>query len=174
MITLQAINLRWMSDGDGSRNDQCAHGLCSFMADDVKFVVPDDGEWTLSATALYLLRTLEFNHQVEAKVAESNFLFPCCAFTAWVDNGKFPVVCCGCPSGLDVWVKHQGDEIELSSDKGTCIVSRKDWTNAVTQFADQITSFYAENAPKEHIVDDGDREGWAAFWNEYNQRRSAA
>ncbi len=174
MITLQAIDLCWVSDGDGAINDQCAHGLCSFIVDDVKFIVPDDGEWTLSATALYLLRTLELNHQAEAKVAESNFLFPCCAFSARAGIGKFSVVCCGCNIGLDVWVSHKDGEVELTSNKGSLIVSRKDWAAAVTQFADQITRFYENSAPKEHIKDAHDREGWAAFWDEYNQRRSAA
>lgn len=178
MITLQAIDLCWVSSEYDPSSDQCAHGRCSFIANHIDFIVPNDGEWTLSATALFLLRTLKHDHQINTKVAEGNFLFPCCAFTAWPSDGKFPVVCCGCPTGLDVWIKHEntekGVEIEINSDRGKCKLPLQDWTLAVTQFADQITNFYDKGMPKNYIEDSENQEGWAAFWKEYTQMRGNA
>ena len=72
-------------------NDLCAHGTVEFSVDGVLLVTPEDGEWTVSATGLYLLRTLTDDHTPEASVCEGNLLFPCCAFSVWPLAGRYAV-----------------------------------------------------------------------------------
>jgi hypothetical protein len=38
-------------------------------------------------------------------------------------------------------------------------------------FVDDIHRFYQQSAPKVIPDDQADREGWAAFWNEWRSRR---
>lgn len=81
MINLVVQGFQWIKGEDDDPDDQCAHGRVLFQINNTTFVKPEDGIWTVSASALYLLRTLSENHTIENPVAETNFLFPCCGFT---------------------------------------------------------------------------------------------
>jgi hypothetical protein len=79
--------------------DQCAHGDVVFTIDSVPFVTGDDVEdVTVSAAALFLLRTLTHNHTAADLVAEESQLFPHCGHSAVAITGRFPVVVFGCKS----------------------------------------------------------------------------
>jgi hypothetical protein len=172
MIVLEASDLHWINTAD-DRDDQCAHGCVQFKVDDVIWVRPEDGNWTVSGAGLFLLRTIEHDHFRKHPVAENNFLFPCCAHSCWaIGEGKFKLMCMGCNRGIDVEVEHVGDSVELGGPDGTRkLVRASEWQSAVFRFADQVRGFYDRSSPKTVPDDPLDREGWAEFWKEWNSRR---
>lgn len=173
MIALEAIDLQWIQGKDDDPMDQCAHGLVRFVIDDVFFVHPEDGVWTVSAAVLYLLRTLEHEHTTEHSVAEYNFIFPCCAHACWlVGEGEFKLICIGCNQGIDIEVLHDGDLVDIGGPDGKRkVVQLSEWQAAVFRFADQVQGFYDRSASKVVPDDKLDKDGWAAFWNEWHSRR---
>jgi hypothetical protein len=174
MIRLEAHSLRWVHGDLDDPDDQCAHGDVEFVANGTTLVPPGEADWTLSAAALYLLRALTSDHTADAPVAEANFLFPCCGFTAWAEEGRYPVVLVGCPRGVDVWVSHGPGGVSLSSQAGEETVSEEEWKAAVLGFVGQVEEFYRQCSPKWQPLDEEDRAGWAIFWGEWNERVAEA
>lgn len=174
MIRLEAYDLSWINGSSDDPNDQCAHGRIEFRTNGYTFVKPEDGVWTLSATALYLLRSLTEDHTKDNSVAECNFLFPCCGFNTWLEGRRFGVVCMGCPNGIDMEIVHQQDSIILRSELGQEIIPATEWKSAVLTFVASIQDFYDRCSPKSEPFDDLDQKGWTAFWQEWNERCSLA
>jgi hypothetical protein len=170
MITLKAHDLTWIKGTSDDPKDYCAHSHVEFRVNGTTFVKPEDGRWTVSATALYLLRTLSFDHTVKNSLAEGNFLFPCCAFSVWPIKDKFEVICMGCPNGVDIEVRHREGKVILSSPAGNETVTESEWTHTVLYFVSTVRSFYDMSSPKIKIEDEFDYKGWKAFWEEWEQR----
>lgn len=173
MITLDAVDLKWVTGESDDPNDQCAHGLCDFSVGDTVFFSRDDEEITVSAAALFLLRTLQHDHQPDKRITGTNFLFPCCGNSVWLVEDKFPVDVAGCHLGKDIWLKHTGNEVELESDRGKAIVKFADWERSVANFSDQVLDFYKSSSKKVVVKDKYDRKAWRAFWAEFYSRREA-
>jgi hypothetical protein len=76
MISLAAHELCWIKGGSDDPEDQCAHGKVALEIDGVSLVRPEDGEWTVSAAALFLLRTLTADHTPERLLQRAVFSFP--------------------------------------------------------------------------------------------------
>ncbi len=175
MIVLEARDLGWIKGPEDDPSDQCAHGRVMFQINDTLFLRPEDGVWTVSTAALYLLRTLEHSHVAADPVAESNLLFPCCGHTAWLHDGKFKVICMGCDSGVDPEVINRGDLVTVrTADGSEETVGFEDWEAALFRFADQVQAFFRRCSPKIAPEDEDDRRGWAAFWDEWEARRNRA
>ena len=83
MLRLLAHDLCWINGAVDDPLDQCAHGKVEFTVNGDSLVKPQDGDWTVSATALYLLRSPSDEHTWANPMAESNFLFPHCGFNVW-------------------------------------------------------------------------------------------
>jgi len=170
MLSLVAHELCWIKGATDDPDDQCAHGKVAFSIDRVPLIKPQDGEWTVSTAALYLLRTLTADHTPEHPVAEGNFLFPCCGFNAWLCGERYSVMCMGCNEGIDTWIRHKGSMVHISMGESLYSVSRAEWHAAVLGFAKQIEDFYALSSPKVKPREQEDREGWDALWMEWRER----
>lgn len=173
MITLSTENLCWIKGAADDQQDQCAHGRVNFRVNDTVFVKPGDGEWAVSGAGLFLLRTLRHDHNTGKPVAESNRLFPCCAFNVWPSDGRFKVLCMGCDHGIDVQITHGDGGVVLESARGKEIVPEKEWRQAVLNFVSEVRAFYDRCTPKAKINDELDCRGWAAFWREWDERAHA-
>jgi hypothetical protein len=174
VIRLEAHELQWILRSDDEPADQCAHGRVLFEVDGITFVKPEDGLWTLSAAGLYLLRSLREDHSASNPVSEGNFLFPCCGFFVVNIGVRFPVFCFGCLHGMDLEIGHSGDSVNISSDAGSVSLPSEAWRRSVTAFTSSVRDFYRVSAPKESISDQQEREGWAAFWQEWDERSAEA
>lgn len=174
MITLHVQDFQWVKGEDDNPEDQCAHGRVLFHVNNTIFMKPEDGIWTVSASALYLMRTLSEDHTLENPVAESNFLFPCCGFTVWPSGKRFKVLCMGCNTGVDVEIIHRQDTVTVSSAVGTKSVSKSEWIAAVLGFVNSVRDFYRVSSPKVAIEDEYDHLGWTAFWQEWDERYQLA
>ena len=169
MIVLNLISPTWIDGAEDNPNDYCAHGHIRFSVDGVDYVTEDMGEWTVSAAALFLLRTVFFNHDEDHSVADSNFLIPCCGHWFTPNQpGQFPNVIPGCNLGVDPEIHHKRDKVIIAFEDKESMVSWRDWALAVLGFADQVETFYKSSSPKAPIEDDpDDREGYELFWEEW-------
>lgn len=169
MIELRPIELEWINGPGDDSSDQCAHAKVRLSINGTKFIKPEDGEWTVSASALYLLRSLEEDHDIEANVTDGNQLFPCCTFTGCLqENNK--AVFFGCPNGLDVWIAHSDRGVTISSNLGEETISESDWYDVVLKFAREVEVFYSSSLPKDIPDDEEERLVWESFWAEFSNR----
>lgn len=172
MPTLTLVEPHWV-DKNTPMDDQCAHGRVLLSVHGHELVTPQDGDFTVSAAALHLLRTLEHDHTRQSRVALDGQLFPCCGFCIVVNEDlPFPSVALGCPSGVDLRVVHAPDGISLQRDGAEVehLVPEDAWRQAVVAFAEAVVAFYEREAPKNPIEDETDRRGWQVFREEFRGR----
>jgi hypothetical protein len=170
MVNLQAMRLHWIRGAADDPNDLCAHGDVEFRIGDDVLLDTNGRDLTVSAAALYLLRTLSIPHTREAPVGDH--LFPCCGFAMWEILGEQDVAICGCPNGEDFEVRHQisGNGVVIRAVDGReWQIEWPEWRAAVFGFADGVADFYAVCSPKEPAADDA--AGFTKFLAEWERRR---
>jgi hypothetical protein len=172
MITLRTSDLQWVDGSTDNPGDHCAHGRVDFRIGNAVFVRPKDDILTVSAAALFLMRTLEGDHTKQDPVAEHNLLFPYSGHSVWPCEGKYSVICMGCPQGVDPEITHYRDRVQVRLGTKKAVVSYKEWKAAVFDFADEVLDFYQRCTPKEEPYDELDRNGWQLFWEEWTTRRN--
>jgi hypothetical protein len=167
IIILRPTNLHWL-EGMEDRYDCCAHSGVEFCIDGKQIVAEQAGDWTVSAAALYLLRTLSQPRKRNGQPGQQ--LFPCCG------NGLFAgedgdVVIVGCNGGIDFDVTTDGNDVIITSDAREYLVGAKEWRRSVCRFSDLVQEFYARSAAKEP---GDDAPGFQCFMAEWQRRRSLA
>jgi len=164
MFKIDATNLRWL-EGMNPENDLCLHGNVVVIIGDERL---EENSATVSAAALYLLRTLTKDHSRDRE----NPLIPCCGFSMYADEYMANVDIIGCPNGI-VWsVVHVSDGVKITTENSTEItIEIGDYRNIVYSFADKIEDYYLQSSPKVLPNDEYDRDGYIAFWNEWHRRR---
>ena len=173
MIHLSLSDLGWLDGRPDDHNDRCAHGRVCLEVDGTFLMRPEDGAWTVSASALFLLRTLTDDHTPDEPVAEASQLFPCCGFNVAEGSDRYPGLCFGCPTGIDVWVQHADGQVTLTRGNLQATIPFRDWVRAVHAFADDVTRLYAESAPKAAPDNAAEANAWATFWTEWRSLRTA-
>lgn len=164
---IEATNLHWMDDPINDPNDLCLHGDAVAYIGDRKL---EYDECTVSATALYLLKTLTEDHVID----QDNQMLPCCGHTLIANDDLNEVVISGCPNGIDWSVIHSCDSIRLILEDGYEVsVPIAQYREEVYQFADQIEKYYLDCPPKIEPQDEFDRNGYETFWKEWHRRRNA-
>jgi len=170
MIVLQPLNMHWINNAKDDPSDLCAHGDVEFrMGADV--LLDDSLGWdvTVSAAALYLLRTLSEPHTKQSQ--DGGQLFPCCGFSMYDVAGQDDVVISGCPNAVDFEVLHEASGAGVfiqSADGRKWQVPWREWRTAVYLFADAVSEFYAASSAKQVPEDDT---GFSKFAAEWQRRR---
>ncbi len=170
MVILQPVNLRWIQGAADDPTDLCAHSDVEFRIGGDVLLDNNGKDLTVSAAALYLLRTLSVPHTIAAPVGDH--LFPCCGFAMWDIPNQEDVALCGCPNGEDFEVLHQvnGAGVSVRSADGRgWQVGWPEWRAAVFGFADRVSEFYAACSPKQPSEDDA--AGFMRFKAEWERRR---
>jgi hypothetical protein len=171
MLVLRPSHLHWLNQDVEDPADLCAHSPVELTIGDVTLVQPGDGDWTVSAAALYLLRTLSSPHTAESRLGDH--LFPCCGFTMY-DVDEPDVLIVGCLSGMDFDVVRQGGQVRLTSAAGQSHqVPFLEWRDAVCAFADAVHDFYNRSTPRQPSTRE-DEKGLRTFWREWERRRASA
>lgn len=169
-VTLRPVGLHWLG-GDDRPSDLCAHGDFELrIGDDTLSDGTQARGLTLSAAALYLLRTLSSPHTSATPVGDH--LFPCCGFCLYGVPGERDVLIVGCPGGEDLEVDHgeDGSGVLVRSAGGReWAIDWSSWKTAVFSFADAVSAFYASSAPREPAPEDA--AGFRAFVAEWERRR---
>jgi hypothetical protein len=167
-VILEPVALRWIKGAADDPADLCAHGDFVFR---IGKDTLSDGlrgrELTLSAAALYLLRTLMQQHTQAHPVGDH--LFPCCGFSMFEVPGKEDVLLFGCPNGQDFEILHRDGVVVRSADGGEWQISWPEWRGAVFGFADRVSEFYAYCSEKQPSPDDA--AGFKKFMAEWERRR---
>ena len=165
IFSVNATDLKWIDENKDNPQDLCLHGHATVQIGKRKL----EYDATISATALYLLKTLTENHIINT----DNQLLPCCGFMFIPNDTLDNVTIVGCNSGIDWSVIHDGDTVILELEDGTkeCIFI-EDYKNKVFEFADKIEAFYKSCTPKIMPKDKYERNGYIAFWNEWHKRRN--
>ena len=175
MVRISLLEPQWINGELPDPHDYCAHGCIDMQIDDVTLVSKNDGEWTVSAAALYLLRTIASNHSLGESVAEYNYLIPHCGHAVWPnDEGKYRVTIMGCNAGIDMEIKHVGDSVQITKGNKKTNVPLKQWAAAILGFVEQVEEFYRISGIKAPINDDHDRQGWSYFWDEWTSLKLQA
>lgn len=172
MLTLLPTHLHWIKDDQqDDPRDLCAHSPVQFELHGRSLLPPAAGSFTVSAAAIYLLRTLAREHTPAAPVGEH--LFPCCGHALY-DLGDADVVILGCPQGANVWVTRPDERtVRLILEEGEQHeVNAGEWSAAVLSFADRIQQFYQHAAAKQPSHEDA--AGYAKLWSEWQRRRGVS
>ena len=166
---LRLLRLHWL-DTLPAEEDLCAHGYVAVRLG--KRVLCDEtDEWTVSAAALYLLRTLTADHTPACPVGDQ--LLPCCGFTMWPDETSDDVLMMGCPNGVDWQVEHQDNQVQLTAPGDETVrVAFEEYRTQVLRFVDQVEAFYQGSVPKQVPADAYDAQGYERFWVEWHRRRN--
>jgi hypothetical protein len=170
-VIIELRDPHWISDRD-TEHDLCAHGGVEIRVNDIVFSDGIDTNWTVSAAALHLLRTLTRDHTKEHPICEN--LIPCCGFNMYEQGEGEDVLLLECSYGTNFEVKHYQDKVILTnqnSEKTT--ITNDEWQQSVFLFADAVENFYRLNEPKQ-TQDEIDPLGYDAFWKEWKCRRHAA
>jgi hypothetical protein len=119
----------------------CAHGDIGFLIGDDVLLDTNGKDLTVSAAALYLLRTLSVPHTKTTPVGDH--LFPCRGFAMWDIPGQEDVALCGCPNGEDFEILHETDGESIlirAADGREWMVGWPEWRAAVFAFADRVSA----------------------------------
>ena len=164
MFQIDVTELEWIKGPEDDPEDLCLHGKVTARIGDE--VLEDHG--TVSASALYLLRSLTEDHET----GQENQMIPCCGHF-WVANEDLTEVwISGCPYGTDWKVRQVPGGVSILTDSGKeTFVPMEEYRPEVFRFADTVEAYYAACAPK--VPADALRErGYTAFWNEWHRRRN--
>jgi hypothetical protein len=171
MLVLRPTNLHWLKADDPDPADLCVHSPVDLQIGTARLVEPAAGDWTVSAAALYLLRTLERPHTKAAPVGDH--LFPCCGFTMYDIAGETDVLIVGCPSGTDLEVTRHADQVILTAADGSQHrVAFAEWRTAVCAFSKAVRAFYDQSPPR-RPADTEDENGFRKFMAEWERRLGA-
>jgi hypothetical protein len=115
-VSLVPTNLHWLTEPPDDKADLCAHSAVEFFIGGEALVSANEGDWTVSASAVYLLRTLSSSHTKATPVGDH--LFPCCGHTMYAMDDQEDVYISGCPNGKDFEDHHEADALVIRCDEG--------------------------------------------------------
>jgi hypothetical protein len=166
---IKILDLHWINDIDDS-SDLCAHGHVFVKIGDEVLSDIDSIDITVSATALYLLRTLNDNYK---KGDYTSQLLPCCGHLIISEDNNDFVNIIGCQSGIDWTITHTEDnKIKHLTDNGQeATIDKETYKNIVLKFVDQVENFYKTSLPKTILTDEMERKAYLVFWKEWHQLR---
>jgi len=167
---LQLLDLHWVHGGDDP-DDKCAHGHVlvrigsEIVADATMLNV------TVSATALYLLRSLEADYPPAGLASQ---LLPCCGHYWFLSEESPNVLLMGCANGIDWTIAHVADGLvrHTSAAEQVAFISAAAYRQLVLAFVDQVAQFYASSLPKNLPTDADDRLAYLAYWREWHALRA--
>lgn len=163
-FSIDADDFSWINGEKDDVEDLCLHGHAVAIIGGKRL----EYNATVSATALYLLKTLEEDHIIY----KSNQMLPCCGFFLIANEDLTEVEISGCMNGIDWSVIHDGDNVRLILEDGQeTVISIADYRSEVFRFVDKIEAFYKSCSVKVLPEDEFDRNGYIAFWNEWHRRR---
>ena len=158
------------ADWDPERDDLCSHGDIRLVIGG-QVIAPGDGsgDYTISTSALALLRTLE-SDRVRGRGAAPTALVMHCGMLLMIS----------CPYGIDWAVTHRDgrvllddvvkDETERFPD-AMADLSEDEYRRVIVAFAEAAKEPFAA---VEKSLDESTRSEYEAFWREYDERLGRA
>ena len=167
-FNITADNFAWITGSADDPGDKCLHGHVTVTIGGKTF----EADGTVSATALYLLKSLTEDHIPSDHDLQ---LVTCCGHFYIANEDLTEVTIIGCDTGLDWTIRHDGRTVLLTAPDGTEeAVPYSDYLYKVCRFADKVEQYYEKCSPKVIRDDEFDRNGYTAFWNEWYRRYNEA
>jgi len=166
---IRLLDLHWIKDVDDP-SDLCAHGHVYVKIGHEVIADKDSLDVTVSATALYLMRTLKDNYKKDDYASQ---LLPCCGHIIIADDNNDCVNICGCPSGIDWTIIHTDENRikHISDNEQEATIDKEQYKKLVLDFADQVENYYKTSLPKTIPTDDYYKKGYLTFWKEWRRLR---
>jgi hypothetical protein len=168
MFEIKILDQYWIDKEEDNQDDLCSHGLLFIKVNDTIITDEKDDDWTISTTALQLLRTIDSNHNI---------------------NPDYPIVqhCgqlefAGCPISIDWESMVFDNSIKISkvqklretNEKYTIyfpglesMIPKNSYIDEVINFTDNVINFFKGHNPK--FENDFDKNNYNLFWQELNQ-----
>ena len=164
MFAIDILELCWLN-GQPEETDLCAHGIVRIRIGE--YVL--EGEVSMSAAALHLLRTVRKDHTPD----EMAKLFPTDGF-CWTPDGQGSIYLGGCPNGgFDGTVIHEDGLVRIALEWLPEVrMALADYRAEVFRFADRVEALYRQSRPK-IVTDTLDRLWYPLFWKEWRVHRDA-
>jgi len=167
LFNINVIKAYWIHHADDDPDDLCLHGYVVVTIGNEQF----ETECTISAAALYHLKTLTENHFIDTE----NQMLPCCGLLLFPNDANDNVNISGCQNGIDWSVTHKNGGVEITTEHGIkTFVTMSEYQKQVFAFADFVKEVYDNCTQKNIPSNEFDRRGYIAFWNEWTRRRSAS
>ena len=164
VFKIRADQFEWINGAKDDPRDLCLHGRVTAQFGDT--ILEDHG--TVSATALYLLKTLTEDKLMQPYDIQ---MIPCCGYFLIANSDLTEVQISGCDTGTNWSTVHEGDSVRFILPTGQEeVVSRREYQYEVLDFAKSVKRYYDACTPKEIPEDEFDRNGYIAFWNEWHRR----
>lgn len=164
VFRINADQFEWINGDKDDPQDRCLHGHVIVQFGDT--ILEDNG--TVSATALYLLKTLTENKLMQPYDIQ---MIPCCGHFLIANDDLTEVQISGCDTGTDWSTIHEGNSVRLIlPSRYEEVVSLREYQYEVLDFAKTVKRYYDACTPKEIPEDEFDRNGYIAFWNEWQRR----
>lgn len=158
----------WICGPEDDPDDRCLHGHVAVQIGENVM----EGDGTVSATALYLLKSLKEDKRMSPHSIQ---MVPCCGFFLIANEELSEVSIDGCDNGMDWSVVHEDAGVRLILPSGESeLVSVQDYREEVVRFADKVERYYRSCLPKTIPENEFDRNGYIAFWNEWYRRYADA
>jgi hypothetical protein len=164
-------NQCWCSDEPASVLDGCSHGGIELTINGVLIVAASDDEWTVSTSALQLLRTVFEDH---VGGPHKRLVLHCGA-----------LMMASCPIGVSWDVLHRNVGVEIRNvvkvptvdeanairfPSADCSMAVIDYARPILAFADDVAAFFAASPPRQ-FADESDRCEFESFIDEFNKKR---
>lgn len=167
---IRLLTINWLQNTDEEK-DLCAHGKVFVRIENEVLSDLENQEWTVSSTALYLMRTISEDYEIGNYASQ---LVPCCGFCFIKDKQSNRVVILGCPNGIDWTIHHVGNTVVHTSVNGeTAKITQDTYKRQVLDFVNEVESFYRISKPKELPSDKEDIEAYQLFWNEWKELKQS-
>ena len=165
---ITASDFGWITGAADDPEDNCLHGHVTVTIGGNTF----EANGTVSATALYLLKSLTEDHIPSDHDLQ---MVPCCGHFYIANEDLTEVTIIGCDTGLDWMIRHDGKTVLLTAPDRTAVeVPYGDYLYKVCRFADKVERYYEQCAPKVIGDDEFEQNGYVAFWNEWHRRYNEA
>ena len=166
---IKVLNLHWIKDFDDA-TDLCAHGNVFVRIGNEIVSNENSLDVTVSSTALYLMRTLENDYKADNYGSQ---LLPCCGHFFTIDEESGDLDILGCNVGIDWTIIHTDNKNvkHISNNGEEAIIHKKKYKKLVLDFADEVEKFYNISLPKILPIDIHDKNGYLAFWQEWQELR---
>jgi hypothetical protein len=169
LFELKILDLHWL-EGIDEDNDLCVHGHLYLRIGDQVISDMESGDWTLSSTAMYLLRSMESDYEQDGY---GNYILPCCGHFFIADDNENNVVIQGCNIGVDWKIKHINENYitHILQNGYEISIAKEIYRKIVLDFADQVEQFFKDSKPKVVPKDDFEKKGYLTFWKEWRKLR---
>lgn len=167
MLKFDILELGWL-ECMPEEADLCAHGTVRIRAGEHAL----EGEVSMSAAALHLLRTVADDHEPD----EMAKLFPTDGFSWTPAGGVVPygIYLGGCPNGgFDGRVTHEGDHVRVAlTDLPEVCMPLEAWRGEVFSFVDEVEALFRRSRPKV-VTAELDQLWYPLFWEEWRRIRDS-